>query len=289
MRNEQVVMKLIKDFALDQGPIRAIIMNGSRINVKVEKDLMQDYDIVYVVTNTLSYIEDKEWIKYFGEVCIIQEPNKSSIFKDDTSINDSYTYLIQFKDGIRIDVTFKSISNALSTIYDDKLTKVLLDKDNILPRLADPTDEDYILRKPTLEEFRDCCNEFWWVSLYVAKGLYRNELLYAMDHINFYVRPMLLLMLAYKAGFNNNYNVAFGKNYKYLPKYLDNSDLSKLEETYTFLDYNYLWDALDLMQNFFKDLSLEVGKLLAYNVDINEVDNTLEYTKRIKNKELEVE
>lgn len=51
-------------------------MNGSRANPNVKKDIFQDYDIVYVVTETESFIETEGWISIFGEPIIIQEPDK---------------------------------------------------------------------------------------------------------------------------------------------------------------------------------------------------------------------
>ena len=286
MRTEQEVMKLITEFGNINSPIRAIIMNGSRVNKNVQKDKMQDYDIVYVVTNPLLYIEDKSWLSYFGEICIMQEPDDSVLFKVEVDKENSYGFLVQFMDGVRIDFTFQSIPHALNNIYKDKLTKIILDKDYILPRIPDASDEDYILRRPSRHEFRDCYIEFWWVCTYIAKGLYRNELLYAMDHLNFHVRPMLLLMLAYKAGHNNGYNISFGKNYKYLPKYLDILDYRRLEDTYTLLESDSLWDALESMMEFFDSLSLEVSKLLGYDIDKQMVKNTVGFIKRIKNKEI---
>ena len=47
-------------------------MNGSRTNVKAPKDIFQDYDIVYVVTETASFIEDDHWIDVFGDLIILQ-------------------------------------------------------------------------------------------------------------------------------------------------------------------------------------------------------------------------
>ena len=42
-------------------------MNGSRTNENVPKDIFQDYDVVYVVTDTLPFVEDKKWIDSFGQ------------------------------------------------------------------------------------------------------------------------------------------------------------------------------------------------------------------------------
>jgi hypothetical protein len=46
-------------------------MNGSRTNPNVPKDIFQDYDIVYVVTDTASFIEDENRIKIFPDDCVL--------------------------------------------------------------------------------------------------------------------------------------------------------------------------------------------------------------------------
>ena len=58
---------LIKKIAQEDERIRAVYMNGSRTNKNVPKDIFQDYDVVYVVTDTLPFVEDKKWIDSFGQ------------------------------------------------------------------------------------------------------------------------------------------------------------------------------------------------------------------------------
>lgn len=62
MRSEKEMLDLILGIAKDDERIRAVYMNGSRTNPNVPKDIFQDYDIVYVVTETESFIEDRQWI-----------------------------------------------------------------------------------------------------------------------------------------------------------------------------------------------------------------------------------
>jgi len=49
MRSEKEMMGLILNAAREDERIRAVIMNGSRVNPNVKRDCFQDYDIVYVV------------------------------------------------------------------------------------------------------------------------------------------------------------------------------------------------------------------------------------------------
>lgn len=60
---------------------------------------------------------------------------------------------------------------------------------------------------------------FWWVSAYVVKGICRNQLTYAIDHLYGICRQVLLKVLAWKVASDRG-KVDIGKNYKYLFNYL---------------------------------------------------------------------
>ncbi|CAG9613824.1 hypothetical protein BACCIP111899_03043 [Bacillus rhizoplanae] len=77
MRSEKEMFDLILGVAKKDERIRAVYMNGSRTNPNAAKDIFQDYDIVYVVTETASFIKDKTWIHIFGDLLMIQEPDKN--------------------------------------------------------------------------------------------------------------------------------------------------------------------------------------------------------------------
>ena len=47
-----------------------------------------------------------------------------------------------------------------------------------------PNAKRYWTAPPSEEEFAASCNEFWWVSIYVVKGICRKQLIYATDHLN---------------------------------------------------------------------------------------------------------
>ena len=54
MRNETQMYQLLLKIAEEDDRILAVYMNGSRTNKNVPKDIFQDYDIVYVVPETLA-------------------------------------------------------------------------------------------------------------------------------------------------------------------------------------------------------------------------------------------
>ncbi|MEK9197293.1 aminoglycoside 6-adenylyltransferase [Ureibacillus sp. 179-F W5.1 NHS] len=278
MRSEKVMIDLIKKFAEQDERIRAVGMNGSRTNLKVPKDPFQDYDIVYFVTDMDSFINRVDWIKVFGELIIMQRPDHSVLYP---SNRDQYAYLMLFTDGNRIDLTLWPVEKSNEWIQDDKLAKVLLDKDHIFPKLPSPTDEDYWVKKPSQQVFNDCTNEFWWVSTYVAKGLWRNEILYAMDHLQI-IRSMLLKMLEWKVGIETNFTVSIGKNGKYLERYLEKDIWNTLLNTYPKGNIDNIWDALLTMTNLFEELTLEVANQLQFNYSFTEVKKVQAYLKHVQ-------
>ncbi len=75
MRSEKEMMEIILSTAKKDERIRAVYMNGSRTNPNVPKDIYQDYYILFVVTETDSFLADKDWIGGFGKPLIVQEPD----------------------------------------------------------------------------------------------------------------------------------------------------------------------------------------------------------------------
>lgn len=208
MRTEQEMMGLILGVAADDERVRAVVMNGSRADPNAPRDVFQDYDIVYFVTDLDSYIEDMSWVDIFGERMIMQMP------KSDCGL----IYLVQFTDGNRIDLTLASLSKKHEFCTKDKLAVVLMDKDNLLSASPAPTDEDYWVKPPSSEDYDECCNEFWWVAIYVAKGLCRREI--------------LLQMLEWEAGIGTDFSASMGKCRKRLEANLPEEQWQALLLTY---------------------------------------------------------
>ena len=202
MRDEAEIRDLIIGLAVNDERIRAVLLNGSRANPHAKPDNYQDFDIVFIVSNLESFISDHSWTDFFGEKLICQLPNEMTFGEDhiDDSETKGFTYLMLFKDGNRIDLTLFPIENFNTDFVFDSLTVVWLDKDNLFPNVPHPTDTDYRIKKPTEKNFLDTCNEFWWVSTYVAKGLSRNEITYAKEMLETTDEPVKAI--AIKVGYD---------------------------------------------------------------------------------------
>lgn len=264
MRTEKEMLDLILNIAKQDKNIKAVCMNGSRVNEKNKPDIHQDFDIVYIVENLEDIIADLEWINQFGNRIITQFPEAQDLYPSE--LEERYPILMLFDDYNRIDLTLLSKNKLSEYLVEDKLIKILLDKDNLLPKNNSVSEASYWISKPYQKLFDECINEFYWVSTYVMKGIWRNELLYSIDHLNI-CRRMLLLMLAWDKGYKFDFQVNFGKSFKYLPNYLGSNKNSELTSTYPHLNTNEIKEALYKMTEMFDYAAVMVSKKCKLNYD----------------------
>lgn len=280
MRSEAEMYKLLTDIANADDRILAVYMNGSRTNANVPKDIFQDYDVVYVVPETKSFIEDSDWISQFGNILYMQYPDESPDYPSDKE--NSYGWLMQFDDGIRVDLTVQTVQYAKEHIHDDRLCKILLDKGNILPNVPESTDEDYYVKRPSEAQFRACANEFWWCSNNIAKGLWRGEMPYVQDMTNFVVRKQLEKMLSWKVGIKTGFQVSVGKSAKYLYRWLDEKEYRDYLRTYFGGDIEEAWRAVFDMCELFDAVTRYVAEHLAYTYDKKEGEAAAAFLRHVR-------
>lgn len=256
MRSEGEILDLILDTARGDDRIRAVIMNGSRANPNAPCDPFQDFDVVYLVTDMAPFRHNIEWIQRFGELMILQMPEDMQ--NPPPNQDGSYSYLMQFSDGNRIDLGLYPLEE-LAQLTKDSLTIILLDKDGIIEPLSPANDSNYLPQPPTAKAFADCCNEFWWVCPYVAKGLWRGEILYAKYFLDHYVRDQLMKMIVWYAGQKTQFSKDPGKHGKYLQQYLEPELWERLLGTYSDAGYENTWEALFATGDLFREAAAQVA------------------------------
>lgn len=241
MRSEKEMYDLILGYANADENIRAVILNGSRANPNRKPDPFNDFDIVYLVRD-LTPCKEKAYYKDFGEILVCERTDESELFKE--HFPEFVCYLMQFADGNRIDLTVSSIDRWEGYCYDDRLSVVLLDKDNALPKLPEPNESTHCVKKPTERMFFDCRTEFWWVSPYVSKGLWRGQLLFAQTHMESCIRKMLLQMMKWYAGTLHGFDYSAGKCGDALKDLLPADIWNGYLETFAVCTEEDIWRAL---------------------------------------------
>lgn len=249
MRTEQQMLDLILGTGREDERIRAVILNGSRANPRVRRDPFQDFDIVYVVTEVTSFRRDPDWIRRFGEIMVMQTPEDMD---DPPPTSDgSFVYLMQFADGNRIDLTLFPAAR-IGELERESLSVLLLDKDAIIEPFPPPSDRDHLPQPPTAKQFSDCCNEFWWICPYIAKGLWRQQIAYAKHTSERYAREQLMRMLTWHVGVRTRFEAGPGKMAKDLEQHLEPQLWALLLSTYSDATYRGTWAGLHAMCDLFR-------------------------------------
>lgn len=143
--------------------------------------------------------------------------------------------------------------------------RVLLDKDGLTRDLKEPTFRAHIPERPTQAEFTDLVEEFWWESTYVAKHLWRDDLLPAKYNLDYMMKHyMLRKMIEWHVEVGHNWSLKPGAHGKGLKKLLDPNTWSALESTYAGASLEANWNALFGTVELFRVTSIAVADALGY-------------------------
>src|SRR4051812_49271395 len=96
LRSEKEIMDLGMKFALNCEKIRLFTLEGSRTNTNIPKDEFQDYDFSYFVTDMDYFKKSEDWLSYFGDRVIMQEPEAMELYPPE--LGNWYSYLMIFED-----------------------------------------------------------------------------------------------------------------------------------------------------------------------------------------------
>ena len=206
-RSEAQMLRLISQTA-ETLQVEAVAMSGSRTDTKAPKDEFQDYDVVYVVDDLDNLTSDLSWLDPFGKR-IIEQHNV---------LGNRRLYLMLFEDGNRIDLTLCPTEYLQEWVDSEAGFTVLEDKKGLFEPYF-PSPQRFWTSPASAIDFEKACNEFWWVSAYVVKGICRNQIIYATDHLYGICQQELLKVLAWQVASDKG-TVDVGKNYKYLFNYL---------------------------------------------------------------------
>jgi len=275
MRSEQEVLVQVLQFARSRDSIRAVVMNGSRVNPNAPQDFFCDYDVACYGHHPRQFVNDQGWLAEFGELVILQQNDY-----EDHGL-EGCIFLMLFRDGVRIDLSFNHLVN-LAYLAEDTLTQVLLDKDDLAPALPPPSDTGYLSSAPTRKQFDEAVNEVFWCSNNVAKGLWRGELTYVKYMQDVIIREALLKLLEWYAAMRHNWTISPGKMGKWLEKYLPREIWEMVVETYAGAEETEIWDAMFAICHLARRVGVELAAGLGYSYPMPDDERTVEYLQRVR-------
>mgnify|MGYP000952427241 CR=1 FL=1 len=264
MRSETEMLNLILQTAKTI-QVEAVALSGSRANPKALKDEFQDYDVVYVVDDLDNLTKDLSWLEQFGKRIIEQE----------VALDHRRLYLMLFEDGNRIDLTLCS-KEYIKEWVDSEADYTVLKDDKGLFESYPPSPKRYWITPATETDFKNSCNEFWWVSAYVVKGICRHQVIYAMDHLYDICQQELLKVLAWQVASDKG-TVDVGKNYKYLFNYLPTEKEKEFSDLLDFSSIDKITQSLLATMQLFHREAQRLAQKLGFDYDKEVAEKMIEY------------
>ncbi len=272
MRSSEEMMRLIMDKAIEDERIRAVTMEGSRANPNATHDEFCDFDICYYVADIREFTKDKSWIDYFGEILIMQCPCDDYDAPYDYEGHERFNYLIQFKDGNRIDLSLIDVRNIAGELENDEPRVVLLNKDDFKELIPVSSEETFYVDEPSAGEYFHACNEFRWLCVYISKGLCRRQIYYAKYLYDVLVMAMFMKMLNWKIGIDHNFEVTTGAFSKYLKRFLSAEEMERFQGIFPDGTYEDIWEKLYRMYDYFAENAAYVAKHFGFVNDEKETE-----------------
>lgn len=252
----------IIEWAKEDKNIRGLLVEGSV--AQGSADELSDIDISIFSKDVESLVQNDSWIYKVANVWIYSSD------KYDFNSSVIHTRLVIYEGGVKVDYSLWNISlidKLISSNDSEKFTigyKVLLDKDELLKNLPQPSSKYKVPSKPTEEEFIFNIKEFWFEAYHVAKYLKREDLWMAKSR-DCATKELLLKMMEWHTLAKNNWNTDvkwIGKNIK---QWVEPEAYNRLNNIFGHLDSEDSWKALIATIDLFRNLSKDTAQLLNYS------------------------
>ena len=251
--------------------VKAVAMSGSRACPKAPKDEFQDYDVVYIVDDFDNLTSDLSWLNQFGKRIIEQE----------VTLDHRRLYLMLFEDGNRIDLTLCPKEYIKEWVDSEAGFTVLEDPEHLFEPYSQNL-ERFWMSPASETDFKNSCNEFWWVSAYVVKGICRNQVIYATDHLYGICQQELLKILAWQVASDRG-RVDVGKNYKYLFNYLSTEKEKEFSNLLDFSSIDKITQSLFATMELFHQEAQSLAQKMGFDYDKEVAEKMIEYAEeRVK-------
>jgi aminoglycoside 6-adenylyltransferase len=283
---EDGVVETLTRWAEDQPDVRAMILTSSRAIPHAPADVFSDYDVILVVHDVQPFYEDRAWLEAFGSVLVVYRDPLQPHYGFPKSC-----YVTQYDNGLKIDFTLWPVEILRRIVSDPQLPdefdagyRVLLDKDHLTDGLKAPTYRAYIPAPPTETEYRDLVEGLFHEATYVAKYLWRDDLMAAklmLDHAmkQDHLRPML----EWRLEIDHEWSLKPGLYGRGLKKRLSPDLWAEVENTYTGAGLEENWEVMFRTIALFRNVAIEVGDRLGYAYPYDLDRRAVEYLQKVRN------
>lgn len=285
MDHADTILEQLVEWANQQELIRAAILTSSRAIPHASSDLFSDYDVIIVARSIEPYYAYRTWLEDFGRVlALYRDP-----LIDEGGLTRS-AYVVQYENGLKIDFNLWPIELLQRVADSDQLPaefdagyRILLDKDQLAGSLKPPTYSAYIPTPPTEVEYLELIEGFFLDTTYVAKFLWRNDMM-AAKHIldnslkQLHLRPML----EWHAEIAHGWTLKPGPYGRNLKQHVRPDLWNELESTYTGLGLDENWEALFLSVSLMRRVASEVANHLGFTYPRELEQRVVNYLRKVQ-------
>jgi aminoglycoside 6-adenylyltransferase len=278
------VLGRIVGWAAAEELVRAVVLTSTRAAPEARTDRFSDYDVVLYVADTAPFAGGAEWLGRFGTV-LVSWPDQGTagglpffmrlvIYEDETKVDFTVAPVERLRDIARSGV----LPDALDVGY-----RVLLDKDGHAAALPAPTFTAHIPPRPSREEFSALVEEFWFESTYVAKNLWRGELLPARHSLESVMKlDLLRRLLEWRVEMDHGWALRPGAYGRGLRRHLDPATWAELEGTFGGAEPSAGWESLFRTTTLFRRVALEVAAGLGLTYPHHLDERMTAYLRRVE-------
>jgi aminoglycoside 6-adenylyltransferase len=267
--------------------IRAMLLTSTRAIPGYPTDAVSDYDVVLVVRDVRPFHEDRSWLNHFGDVLVAYW---DKLAPDPDYGVEQFGNVIQFAGGLKMDfslwpaevleriVAAGALPEELDAGY-----RVLLDKDGLAARLPPPSYKAFIPERPTAQAFATFVEEFFSDAPYVAKFLWRDELLPAKWCLDYDMKEAYLRrLLEWRVQCDHGWSLPMRNMGKGLKKRLPPDIWAQLECCYAGGSIAENWEALMETMGLFRRVGSEVAAHLGYEYPLALDEGVVAYVEQIR-------
>lgn len=195
--------------------VRALVLTSSRANPAGAVDLLSDYDLVLAASDTAHFESDDNWLSdAYGPLLVGLDPPPSR-----GPGSGRFNRLVIHRDGVKFDWNVWPLEELVQALGRTRLPdsfdvgyRALVDNDGVMQGVQAPTYTTYLPARPSRQEYDALVNEFWWETTYVAKNLWRGELLPARYSLDVVIcHELLLRVLEWRVEIDHDWRLATGR------------------------------------------------------------------------------
>ncbi len=285
MISHENIIQQLQQWAAEEPSVRAVVLTSSRAIPHAHTDAFSDYDVILAFTDIEPFFEDRAWLENFGSVLALYRDPLIS----DRGFQRS-AFVTQYEDSLKIDFNLWPVGLLKAIVSEPQLTpefdagyKVLLDKDHLTDQLQPPTYQSYIPKPPTEAEYQALIESFFLDTGYVAKFLWRDDLVaakYILDHS--LKHQHLLIMLGWRIEIDHDWALKLGPYGRGLKRCLLPDLWEPFEATYADAEPSSNWSALFRSIDLMRRVAVEVGDHLCYRYPEQLERRVLAYLQKVR-------